>query len=445
MLVIILCFVASVIMYFAAPGEYSFSYSMIGLVVFLLPSIVLLRNNCKDSLVKFEFFFIVVFFFSNIVYSVFYYPVNPYFLLFNYGFNENYINRGLGLSLVAFTAFCGGVYDPFLKTNPVKKEFAAVTYKEPKTIAYILFAFYIPYAITFIALDEYVTDFTKNSLNALLIFILYYLVFAVFYNNKDRNSISSFIKSSNSLLLFIGLFLYIAVYLIIGSRSIPITIILLCFFFYHSLIKKVSNRNVVLLIILGAVFMMGVSIFRARGQMNTDIFSSVLDVGMDLTINNRSLYVLMEHADLNGLTFGRTMLLNILAVIPFAQGIFVKITGLRLANLSSAELTTALYYDEITTNEDIVGLGTNIVGDVYVAFGFIGVIVFFYFLGRILKKLNRKILSGNHIALFVYAMIFIDVVFIARACILEPLRNIAWGLLWIFLFNGSLKKYQSEK
>lgn len=246
-------------------------------------------------------------------------------------------------------------------------------------------------------------------------------------------------------MLFIGLFLYIAVYLIIGSRSIPITIILLCFFFYHSLIKKVSNRNVVLLIILGAVFMMGVSIFRARGQMNTDIFSSVLDVGMDLTINNRSLYVLMEHADLNGLTFGRTMLLNILAVIPFAQGIFVKITGLRLANLSSAELTTALYYDEITTNEDIVGLGTNIVGDVYVAFGFIGVIVFFYFLGRILKKLNRKILSGNHIALFVYAMIFIDVVFIARACILEPLRNIAWGLLWIFLFNGSLKKYQSEK
>ena len=45
--------------------------------------------------------------------------------------------------------------------------------------------------------------------------------------------------------------------------------------------------------------------------------SNIWDVGFDLIINNRNLYVLMDYANTHGYTWGESMLMSFLSIIPF--------------------------------------------------------------------------------------------------------------------------------
>ena len=423
-------------MYLNVPEVYSYTFCLACLVNFLVSSVVMLKNNCRDTLVKFEFFFLIAFFFTNIVYSVVYYPVFPYFFLFNLPFNENYINKGLTLSILAVNVFNIGIYD---KSRPQinKLNFIHTRYKEPRILVYLLMCLYLPILIVAVQANSYVVGFTKSNVNAILVFVFNYILYAVFSNNNENKvySIKSFLKESHSLLLFSIIGLYIVLFLSIGSRTIPLRLILIIFLLYVIYVRNIKNNYVLGLLLCGAILMMAVSVFRARGDFNTENFTSVWDVGMDLTINNRSLYVLMEEADLHGVTWGKSLLSSIAAMIPWGQSLLLDITGWKISDINSANFVTELYFSNLKYDTEKYGLGTNMIGDVYYAFGMPGVLVYMFLLGNILKKLYRGICRGNHIYVYFYAMIFIEVIYITRANSLEFLRNIVWGMIWFYIFN----------
>ena len=102
-----------------------------------------------------------------------------------------------------------------------------------------------------------------------------------------------------------------------------------------------------------------------QNASNEEIPAVVL-VGKDFFINNRSLYVLMEYTDIHGLSFGKTSALDFAAIIPFGQSVLLNLTGLRVGDMNSASLVTDLYYD--FSNEEMIGLGTNLIGDIYLSF-----------------------------------------------------------------------------
>ena len=152
----------------------------------------------------------------------------------------------------------------------------------------------------------------------------------------------------------------------------------------------------------------------------------ILQMGQDLIINNRSLYVLMEYHDKYGINFGQTWLMNILSIIPFAQSIFLKLTGLKELDINSAALVTDLYFRE--NNEDVIGLGTNLIGDIYICFGLFGVVFFMYLLGAFLSKVYMKGQKGDALYWFIYAMMFMDSIILTRSTYLTSMRPIMWGL-----------------
>ena len=439
MFILLLCAIISFILYLSAPEAYSYTFSIVCLVNFLLSSFVMLKSNCRQTLVKFEFFFLFAFFFTNIVYAVVYYPVNPYFFLFNLEFNEDYINKGLALSVLAVNVFNIGVFDK--KGHVVdKSNFRQTHYYEPRTFVYLLMCMYLPLLIVAALSNAYVVDFTRSNINAILVFVFYYIIYAVFANNSNTVSIKSFLKKSHSLLLFIVIGLYILLFLYIGSRTIPLRLILLIFFLYVIYVQNIGKKYVVGLLICGGILMMAVSVFRARGEFDTSTLTSFWDIGMDLTINNRSLYVLMEEADLHGFTWGKSLLSSVAATIPWGQSILLEITGWKFADINSATFVTDLYFSGLSGNVETYGLGTNMIGDLYYAFGVPGVLLYMYFLGHIMKKLYSGISKGNHIYVFYYAMIFVEVIYITRASSLEFCRNLVWGMIWFYIFNKIMRK-----
>lgn len=421
-------------MYLTAPSLYSHSFCLGNLAVFIVSSFVMLRKNCKYTFMKFEFFFLFSFFFTNIIYAIVYYPVNPYFFLFNLPFNENYINKGFALSVMGITFFNIGVYEK----EPVdcnKFLFPRTSYYEPRKLFSLLMIFYIPSLVVALLANAYIVDFTRSNINALLIFIVFYLLFALFSNNSNTWKVADFLKLSKSFGIFVLLLFYIIAYMVIGSRTIPIRLGLLVLFLYSVFIANIPKKWVLLSLISGSVLMMTVSVFRARGEFDTSIITQIWDVGIDLTINNRSLYVLMEEADLHGINFGKTMLSSIAAIVPFGQSLLLELTGWTMKDINSANLVTDLYFSTQDSSIEQYGLGTNIIGDVYIAFGTIGVILYMFLLGKLLSFLYRGFSQGNTLKIFCYAMIFIEVIYLARASSLEFCRNITWGFLWLYIFN----------
>lgn len=437
--ILIICAIVSVLLFYFAPAPYSYNYCITCLSVFLISSFIMLSKNCKHTFVKFEFFFLFAFFFTNIIYAIVYYPINPYFFLFNLPFNEDYINRGLALSVMGISFFNIGVYE----NKPLffdKSVFKNTSYYEPRKLFTILMMIYIPSLVVALMANAYVTDFTNSNINAILIFIVLYLIFAVFSNNVKSKSVIDFFRISNSKFIFFLLAIYILAYLVVGSRTIPLRLGSLILFLYSVFIANIQKKHVMLILIAGSAIMMIVSVFRARGDFDTNTLSNFWDIGMDLTINNRSLYVLMEEADLHGVNYGKTMLCSLAAIIPFGQSFLLWATGWSVKDVNSANLVTDLYFSTQPDYVEQYGLGTNLVGDVYIAFGTIGVITYMFLLGKILKYLYRNIVQGSSISVFYYAMIFVEVIYITRASSLEFLRNIAWGVFWIYFFNRFISK-----
>ena len=441
-LILIICLVLSVVAYFEAPIGFSERFTVSLSIIFGISSLVMLRNNCKHTIIKFEFFFVLAFFFTNVIYTLVYYQVNPYFGLFNLPFNEDYISRGFALSVLGICAFNLGVFENksyfIKKQNTCNEHFGS-----PKVATILLMLLFLPYMFTLIQRHMYTTEFESNLVNVVLVYLVYFSLFYIIYYNRQANNIGRLIKNNvnNTLVYFI--IVYFLVFIIIGSRTIPLRIILFSLFIYSVYIQPIKTYKVAFIILIGAVFMAFLGVSRSGGTFSLDAASSIFDIGKELTINNRSLYVLMEYADEKGVTYGESMLMGVLSIIPFAQKIYLLLTGNPLSSISSGVLVTDLYYE--TSNDDRVGLGTNIIGDIYLAYGMLGVLFLMFIFGKFVSYIYRKASKGINLYIFLYGSIFMDAIYYPRSTILTSARAFVWLFIIFQIYRNKKVKTGLEK
>ncbi len=438
-LLIIICFIVSVFIYATAPFGYSMTSTVLSTVVFLLSALLTLLNNSRYTILRFEVFFTIAVFFTNYIYSLYYFPINPYFSLFNLPFNEGYLSKGIALSSVGMTSFYLGVFD---KRNEriIKERLRATRFKSPSSIVFIMMLVFIPYMISLVNRHEYTTEFESNLVNVILVYLVYFSIFIIFLSSRKTNSLLSFLKNNyNNVIMYI-IILYMVTFLLVGSRTIPLRIGLIVLFFFSVFISPIKSTRVALFIVLVALLFSFLGVERMGSDYSFSEISSVLDLGEDLTINNRSLYVLMEYADNNGFTYGRTMLMGVLSIIPFGQRIVLALMNWPVSKISSGALVTSLYFDN--NLGDRIGLGTNVIGDVYVAFGLIGVIVLMYLLGRLISWMYNQACKGSLLYTLLYGIVFMDSIYFARSSYLTSARSIVWVALIYMIF--SIKKPSSN-
>lgn len=419
--------------YFYAPKAYNYTFITVCIGLFLASALITLKQNCKYDLIRFEFFFTICMFYTNYVYPLINYPINPYFSLFNIPFNEDYINKGTALSSIGMSFFYLGIYRRDVP-KPVQIPFENMSFKVPKLQIFGLGTIFLPYMYSLYQRGVYTTEFETSFLNAILVYLVYFALFEHCYRYRNLNNLISFGTLFIRQPLMIFIILYTAIFLLIGSRTIPLRVCLLLLFSINALVVKIKKSIVLAIIVTGAVMMTLVGIARDGSALGNDAqILSIWDIGADLTINNRSLYTLMEYADKEGYSCGCTFLMNILSVAPFAQSIFLYVTGWNIDHISSASKNTSLGNQLVDLNG--TGLGTNLIGDIYLAFGLIGVIFMMYYLGRLLYKIEDNILKGNLLSILIYALIFMEVVYYPRSGILSPLRAVAWVCALYFLFR----------
>ena len=93
-------------------------------------------------------------------------------------------------------------------------------------------------------------------------------------------------------------------------------------------------------------------------------------------------------------------------------------------------------------NDAPLGLGTHVVGDVYLSMGILGVVALFGFLGNFITKLeNGARIYKNHFLYIAYLIFLSYSIFFCRGSFWGPIRGIIWSALILYFAN----KYRRYK
>lgn len=442
-LVFIVCSLVAITYYYAAPVHYSYEFNYSLFIVFCIEAGLLLIQRCRRSILNFEFIFTLTFLFVNYIYPIVYYPINPYFSLFTYEYPEYYINKGTALATIAYSFLCLGLckYQIISYHKLHRNAYIGDSLKSLKSITVILLLIMIVALIPIYLSGAYDMQWGVGSeIRGIMESLIFYTIFQIFYKNRNRSFKSIFI---NNRLYFILILTYVILSTAIGNRSNIIRICFLILILYNFFIKHLSSKIVLIFLVIGMIGLYVRGVYRSHETLEDAMSSSTayLDIGRDLTINNRSLYVLMEYADEKGYTFGRNFLGSLLSPIPYAQSTLLYLTGWDKGEISSGNRVTYEYFD-YHPNQNLFGLGTNLVGDVYLAFGLMGVIVLFYILGIIISKIYHKALSGWPLYIYIYSIIIINAVIWTRSDFLKPLQMILWGIALYLIFDKKIIKFK---
>jgi oligosaccharide repeat unit polymerase len=432
--------ILSLVLFFRAPDDYSYSFCLLINLLFIAQNIIYFIGRQNKSLVGFQFIFMIAFYFTNFVYPVSYFPTNPTFSVFEYSFNNNIISKATSIAFLAYSFYMLG-----LSIIERKSVLVIETQNDIDYDSIAKFAF----KLTIVSFALYVLTGGLAAMKSLYsgegdvqVGISPYFYMLLFCSASILATFVFNIKSNSKQFLYFSALVTLMLLLVLtGTRTIPLALGLILLISYNNNRKKIPNSVFLSLIVVGALFLTFIMFARSSSISNANYtknamdniqLNSFWDIGSDLIINNRNLYTLIDFADNNGHTFGLNMLGGLFSTIPFLQGLFCSTFGVPVYIISSDTFNTFLEFGPDFT----WGLGTNVVADIYLSFGILGVLVFFTSLGWIIGKSER--LSGNNVYWNVIYVLFVsNSVYLVRSGFFQNSRTFAWSLLIIYLYNLS--------
>lgn len=461
-----LFFVISILLYIFSPNIYSYNYNLIVFTFFCISSLWFLYATFDGNYFNFHVLFLISYFFVSFVYPVFLFPNNPeYFPVYKRSFDYNIITRATSLSLLGITSYFLGAVLTKSKTPNNNFNYKILS---PKSViqTLIIISFVLFMVVLYNSWDGIVsgqfgaTDGGQQYLLALFqISFEIALIIEIYNLNKQyEGSLKLIIFNFNKQLLALGI-IFSFLFIRVGDRGPVIQLFLILLALYATYIKRLSLKMFLVLIIAGMLSLTFIAYARTQHNVsiekNTTISSflengsdkiklnSFWDIGMDLIVNNRNLYVGMKYADENGLCFGKNMFSYLFAPIPIMPTFMSKLVfNSTPTELSSGHIIT-------TKSKANYGLGTHLIADIYMSFGAFGVVFFMLFFGYFIRNIQLQSEAKNNIVyLFLYFIMISFSIYMPRAPYFTPLRFLFWTVLlyyFVQLIVQSIILYQNRK
>ncbi len=430
----------SLILYITSQQQYNLSLCIVCGVMFVLNVIYYYSAKKRKNYFDFDTIFSLTYFITFFIYPIFIFPLDPTrFSIFALGFNGNYINKATCLALVGYTFYLLGrslVYN----NVPHESENRTISYTKDKfTLSFILYLLAI---IVFIALGgldrlsslydgrtvaENTSSGIANYVSVCIIPLMSIALITQCYHLLKINKRFSFKKFNKY--LFLTLLLFSVLLLSTGSRSMALTtgIALLWIFSYYY--YPLSLIKVVLLILVGCLALSIIGILRIG--LSVEIFGFI-DLFQDLIINNRNTFLALEIVERDGITFGVSMLGYLLRAIPLLSGFIHNLFNLSLKETASSYIFTyETFGDEMT-----YGVGSNIIADLFLAFGIVGVIIGMVALGAFISYIENGAARRHIYSTLTYIIMMSQSVFIVRADYFWPISIITLCLVFYILISN---------
>ena len=437
----------SIILYLFAPKEYSLNYCVCLMVVFLLNFGYALWKDRKIEKIGFMVFFSISLFMESYLYPIFVYPVVPEYSLFKFSIDYSLIPKSTALVNLCYLSFLCSYLNKkyfnisnFYGNNINLNKYYKISYLDRISLnkIYYLMILVLCLSLLFDGVNFFSgqynedIDSSNNRFGYIWVFLSTFILFASIIEiklNDTKLRLIIFIT-----VLFIGL---------LGSRTIAMCVVSIYFVAYTYRYKLTFAKIFIYSLPIFILFAC-VGYIRSGMFMDEDREIGILALFRDFIVVNRDLYSLYDYANHYGINYGISFMGHILSVIPFGQSIFSYLFG-----VESHDLRTDTLVSYIDGAGESLGLGTHLVGDVYVAFGLFGCFLLFYLLGHFVAYNRNKMFNGSDLGYIVYYVMVSGAIFMTRSGLFYCFKNVVWGIVFYGLFSSNafwgINKYIKSK
>lgn len=379
-----------------------------------------------------------------------------------YWAHADHLNYTIWMSTIGLLAWIIGYNIPhlgtkILKTNthPQKKKsilFSRIHFKTVTIIPLILLLILISLLGEEFLTGSYrgVRNWGSGSTYAYTVFHTSILLatFAVIYKHRrdTQHGLVYFLKKLPMPFLT-AYTLYISIFLLLGDRGGPVMLVLASLILYGSYVRPIHLTQLLLLIFIGLIVVFFVGQARNSVESGNLVVERIDEVelpqlyGLTLELSNsiRTALYAVDSIDSNkDLYYGKLMLNNALSLIPFGQTIYLDISKDSPNDISSSKYFTTL----IKRPNANSGVGTSLIGDLYINFGILGLGLLMFVSGILFSKSEINSLRFEKIP---WITLFITLsslsAYIARDSYLGGIRTWFWILIIYYLtkiFSGLL-------
>ena len=405
------------------------------LAMYVLINCLYLWKYKRRQLFCFEFFFAISFFLCCFLTPLIYEYLDKYHQSF-FQISEISIVRVCLISIIGYLFYLIGlcIKNEKLKNNVFRYNVNAVNLSNRICFSLIIL-FYVLGGLQLIYIynaDVSGGEGRFHGWGFALFFAMYAYIVSILINfssvNISRASTWNFINSLPILFKINTGFLLIPL-LLSGLRSSTLQLIIPLLLMYSISVKRISAKMMTIILLAGVVIMVFIGFNRTEGG---NVFQQDNGVNYlrDFFYANSSELYLIDYADKYGATGGGNMLMPILSIIPFLQSFtaqFIDINQL-------PPVSSVLYTDAYNTGS---GLGTNLIGDLYYSFGFLGVIVLMFIYGVFLKRCNSFKTPYGLVLLLAFSG---NALFAPRVEFAYIIRSLSYCVLILYIINHSCKK-----
>jgi oligosaccharide repeat unit polymerase len=259
---------------------------------------------------------------------------------------------------------------------------------------------------------------------------LYFRIF-IFFKSLRKITLSNIIRG-NIIFLCI-LLLYILTFLLVGDRGPFMQIVIVIALCFGVFVKRISLGSLFLLIITGALLLSIIGLGRSSEDANifevglSKYQSSKSNPTEELATSVRIMYRALSNFPNNySYLYGLQFVIGILGIIPFASSFFISTFNIPAEFTASSRLFTFIGQGRNST----YGEGTEIISDIYINFGILGVFFFMFLYGYLTSKISFNALKKHSDKFFLILIVLSSTaIYINRAQFLSPVKDIVYILL----------------
>lgn len=426
--------IVSIVFCLMTPHSLDISFCQFVAATYIAHNILYFLLLERKNWMGFEFFFSIAFFFINFVYPTLIFPISPNFSIFSMSFNDAIIPKATTIAYMGYAFFLLGCTD--IRHEKEEEPLPPAFHIEKCHVA-ILFAltliFFFCYLLTggLKAMTDVYTD--QGDLNAVGVYSYFKLLFTV---SVYLLAIFSFrIKSNIKWFYMLSLVAVMTMMLSTGSRTLTLGLALIILVSFNNNIRRFRLYEVATIMICGILLMFFIMLNRTGNDVTREVSEEVsnnevgwLSILLDLIINNRNLYVLVDYGTTHSLTFLQGMLVDITSPIPGFSSLLIALTGQPIEVMHGGMLPT---YLEFGTGS-AYGLGTNMIGEAYRSFGYLGVALVMFAIGALVRISYYRGRTNQYWYLLYFLLVSHSVMY-GRSPIFYDPRLVTWSLTLLFL------------
>ena len=364
-------------------------------------------------------------------------PQYPTFIML-----RHYVNYGTWISVVGIIAWFFGYSFKNYKIEEKEKDnkfIFKIGYKKVFLFTMLLFAlFVITAGRSYLNAELYKggKGATSSSMYVLLLLSIStsILIVSVILNRNQKSKLLSwFMKSDKRVLGFIAI--YALFFLYVGDRGGAIQVVFIFLTVFSSIVRPIVFKEFLLIVVSGAIILTFIGMGRGEdgdknileaGAEKTEL-NNGYDLTMELANSARTLYMSLGNIPKRrDYFYGKLWLSKALAIVPFSNSIYLKISKDKRYYISSSSYITYLRFGEYNKS----GEGTSLVADIYLNFSLLGVLFFMFLLGIVIRRFQYELELNRNFYWIISAAIFSGFVFyISRDSLFSSVRAIIWGII----------------